>query len=71
MPVSTISLPVFMLIVLSMTPLLEKDATATDPGRVVNISSTASVAFGAEGTGLSPPGYGLWSCELTLTFQMV
>ena len=56
---------------LSLTPLLEKDATATDPGRVINISSTASISFIAEGTGLSPPGHGLWSCESTLRFPMI
>jgi hypothetical protein len=55
----------------SLTPLLEKDATATDPGRVINISSTASVSFSTVGTGLSPRGHGLWSCESTLTFAMV
>jgi len=55
--------PLFMLIVPSLTPLLEKDATAIDPGRVINISSTASVYLRAEGSELSSPGHGLWSCE--------
>jgi len=45
----------------NLTPLLEKDATATDPGRVINISSTASVHLRAEGSGLASPGNGLWS----------
>ena len=62
--------PIFVLMVLSLTTLLEKDATAIDPGRVIVISSNASVAFSAVGSGLAPPGHGLWSCENTMTFRM-
>ena len=59
-----------MLIVISLTPLLEKDATAVDPGRVINISSTASVHYHAAGTELSAPGTGLWSCKSSLVCPM-
>ena len=62
---------VLVLMVLSLTPLLEKDATAFDPGRVINMSSTASVHFRADGTRLSAPGTGLWSCKISLTFMTV
>uniref|UniRef100_A0A0W0EYV8 Uncharacterized protein n=1 Tax=Moniliophthora roreri TaxID=221103 RepID=A0A0W0EYV8_MONRR len=44
-----------------LTDLLCKDSNAYDPGRVINISSTASVEPGAEGF-LSAPGNGTWSC---------
>ena len=60
--------PISRLIVPSLTPLLEKDATATDPGRVINMSSVASVHYHAEGTGLAAPGTGLWSCKSSLAF---
>jgi len=45
----------------NLTPLLEKDATKIDPGRVINMSSTASVHPLGEGSGLAAPGTGLWS----------
>ncbi|ORY75037.1 hypothetical protein BCR35DRAFT_293104 [Leucosporidium creatinivorum] len=44
-----------------LAPLLEKEASATDPGRVVNISSVAGLDRKVEGTGLSSAGVGLWS----------
>ena len=47
-----------------MTDLLAKNATNTDPGRVINISSVAGVAANAEASHLSGEGTGLWSCEL-------
>lgn len=39
-----------------LAPLLEKEASATDPGRVVNISSVAGLDRKVEGTGLSSAG---------------
>ncbi|KAJ3539500.1 hypothetical protein NMY22_g4714 [Coprinellus aureogranulatus] len=42
--------------------LVTKDATNTDPGRVINISSTASVDPAAEGP-LSAGGNGTWSYQ--------
>ncbi|KAI3609781.1 short chain dehydrogenase reductase family [Moniliophthora roreri] len=45
-----------------LTDLLCKDSNAYDPGRVINISSTASVEPGAEGF-LSAPGNGTWSYQ--------
>lgn len=44
-----------------LSDLLEKDATPTDPGRVVNISSVASRDTIAHDTGLASKGQGLWS----------
>lgn len=44
-----------------LAPLLEKNGTPQDPGRIVNISSVAGLDPKAEGTGLAPPGAGLWS----------
>ena len=41
-----------------LASLLERNATATDPGRVVNITSVAGLDPKAEGTGLSGPGVG-------------
>ncbi|KAG9075621.1 hypothetical protein FRC06_009981, partial [Ceratobasidium sp. 370] len=45
----------------NLTEHLQKDATALDPGRVVNISSVASKDPVADDTGLSAKGQGLWS----------
>jgi len=45
----------------NLASLLEMDATAFDPGRVINISSIASINLHAEGSGLAGPGKGLWS----------
>ncbi|KAG0149212.1 hypothetical protein CROQUDRAFT_40015 [Cronartium quercuum f. sp. fusiforme G11] len=44
-----------------LTPLLAKDATNIDPGRVIIISSVAGLAAAAESTGLGAQGHGLWS----------
>jgi len=44
-----------------LTPFLEKDASARDPGRVINISSTASVSAHAEASSVAGDGHGLWS----------
>jgi len=41
--------------------LLSKDATSTDPGRVINISSVASFIPSAEGRATSAAGHGTWS----------
>lgn len=46
----------------SLTPLLEKNATNTNPGRVINISSVAGLDPKAQDTGLADAGTGLWSC---------
>ncbi|KAG8758680.1 hypothetical protein FRC14_007597 [Serendipita sp. 396] len=40
---------------------LEKDATPLDPGRVVNISSVASISTVSDSSGLAGSGHGLWS----------
>ena len=48
----------------SLTELLAKDATALDPGHVINISLTSSVSGHAEGA-LSTEGNGTWSCTST------
>jgi NAD(P)-dependent dehydrogenase (short-subunit alcohol dehydrogenase family) len=45
-----------------LSELLAKDADNQDPGRVINISSTASVEPSAEGA-LSAGGNGTWSCQ--------
>ncbi|KAF9460870.1 hypothetical protein BDZ94DRAFT_1323714 [Collybia nuda] len=45
-----------------LSDLLAKDSTALDPGRVINISSTASVDPGSEGA-LSGEGNGTWSYQ--------
>ncbi|KAF8162713.1 hypothetical protein B0H34DRAFT_794499 [Crassisporium funariophilum] len=45
-----------------LSDLLIKDSTNTDPGRVINISSTASVEPGSEGA-LSADGNGTWSYQ--------
>lgn len=45
-----------------LTPLLAKDATNHDPGRVINISSTASVSPVSVGSRLLHAGHGVWSC---------
>ncbi|KAL5495811.1 hypothetical protein ACEPAI_1275 [Sanghuangporus weigelae] len=44
-----------------LTDYLAKDATSFDPGRVINISSTASLDPHAEDTSLANKGNGLWS----------
>ena len=45
-----------------LTPLLAKDATNHDPGRVINISSNASVSPVSVGSRLLHAGHGVWSC---------
>ncbi|KAF8638880.1 hypothetical protein AX17_001934 [Amanita inopinata Kibby_2008] len=45
-----------------LAPLLTKDSTNQDPGRVINISSTASVEPHCEGL-LSSEGNGTWSYQ--------
>ncbi|PBK62987.1 NAD(P)-binding protein [Armillaria solidipes] len=47
-----------------LTELLAKESDAYDPGRVINISSTASVEPESEHS-LSSPGNGTWSSRLT------
>ncbi|KAL5535008.1 hypothetical protein ACEPAF_3099 [Sanghuangporus sanghuang] len=44
-----------------LTDYLAKDATSFDPGRVINISSTAALDPHAEDTSLANKGNGLWS----------
>ncbi|GJE93463.1 NAD(P)-dependent dehydrogenase [Phanerochaete sordida] len=44
-----------------LTELLAKDATADDPGRVINITSIAAVNTVATGSTLADAGNGLWS----------
>jgi len=44
-----------------LTPLLAKDSTNHDPGRVINISSIASVSALAAGSRLANDGNGHWS----------
>ncbi|KIP10796.1 hypothetical protein PHLGIDRAFT_18207 [Phlebiopsis gigantea 11061_1 CR5-6] len=44
-----------------LTDLLAKDATADDPGRVINISSVAAATTTATGSTLADAGNGLWS----------
>ncbi|CAG8706566.1 6854_t:CDS:1, partial [Acaulospora colombiana] len=50
----------------SLTDLLAKDATSTDPGRVINVSSVASISVSAADSRLAGEGHGLWSCEFSL-----
>ncbi|KAH9903509.1 NAD-P-binding protein [Cubamyces lactineus] len=45
----------------ALTPLLAKDATNFDPGRVINISSVAGLLTTAQESKLSSPDHGLWS----------
>ncbi|KAJ7500366.1 rhamnolipids biosynthesis 3-oxoacyl-reductase [Mycena galericulata] len=45
-----------------LSDYLAKEATSLDPGRVINISSTASVSPHSEGA-LSDPGNGTWSYQ--------
>ncbi|KAI0791573.1 putative NADPH-dependent beta-ketoacyl reductase [Irpex lacteus] len=45
----------------SLTDLLAKDADSFDPGRVINISSVASLNTLATESGLASDGHGLWS----------
>ncbi|PVG02194.1 putative NADPH-dependent beta-ketoacyl reductase [Serendipita vermifera] len=45
----------------NLTDLLAKDATSTDPGRVINVSSVASISVSASDTHLAGEGHGLWS----------
>lgn len=47
-----------------LIPLLQKNATNTNPGRVINISSVASLAAKADG-GLSAPGHGAWTYHVS------
>jgi len=44
-----------------LSDLLSKDATNVDPGRVINISSVASITPSAEGRATSAAGHGTWS----------
>jgi len=44
-----------------LTDLLSKDATNTDPGRVINISSVNSLQSNTETSPTSADGHGLWS----------
>jgi len=44
-----------------LTDLLAKDATNTDPGRVINISSVNSLQANTETSSTSADGHGLWS----------
>jgi Na+-transporting NADH:ubiquinone oxidoreductase subunit NqrC len=53
-----------------LTELLQKDATAHDPGRVVNISSVAGNDPIASDTGLASRGQGLWSCMFSYIFEI-
>lgn len=50
-----------------LSDLLSKDSTNLDPGRVINISSTASVDPQSEGSGLSDLGNGTWSYQPSKT----
>lgn len=55
-----------------LAPLLERDASAEQPGRVINISSVAGLDPKAEGTGLAGPDHGLWSyntSKVSLTLE--
>ncbi|EIW53462.1 NAD-P-binding protein [Trametes versicolor FP-101664 SS1] len=45
----------------ALTPLLAKDATGFDPGRVINISSVAGFLTTAHGSRLASGNNGLWS----------
>ena len=45
----------------ALTPLLTQGSTSTSPGRVVNISSVASLDPVADGSPVSAPGNGLYS----------
>ncbi|RDX52529.1 NAD-P-binding protein [Lentinus brumalis] len=45
----------------ALTPLLAKDATSFDPGRVINISSISSFLTIATGFQLTGAGVGIWS----------
>ena len=51
----------FSIVTAGLTPLLAKDATSTMPGRVINISSVASLDPKAEETSLGAANAGLWS----------
>ena len=46
----------------ALFPLLNKDATNTDPGRIINIASVAAISPAAEG-GLSAKGSGTYSYQ--------
>ncbi|KAM5538148.1 hypothetical protein V8D89_008191 [Ganoderma adspersum] len=45
----------------ALTPLLAKDASSFDPGRVINISSIASFVTVVEGARVAAEGTGTWS----------
>ena len=49
----------------ALSPLLAKDATNLAPGRVINISSTASIYPQAEGSKLSGEGDGVYSYSVS------
>lgn len=52
-----------------LTELLAKDATADDPGRVINVSSVAAANTVADASALADKGNGLWSCAF-LSFSV-
>lgn len=49
----------------ALTPLLVKDSTNRAPGRVINISSVASIDPRAEDTALANQGDGLYSYNVS------
>ena len=54
----------------SLSDLLSKDSNNVDPGRVINVSSTASVEPASEGS-LSGQGNGTWSCTSMRIFILL
>ncbi|KAI0634156.1 NAD-P-binding protein [Trametes polyzona] len=54
----------------ALTPLLAKDATNFDPGRVINISSVAGFITTAQGSRLADGNNGLWSSVNHLTILL-
>jgi hypothetical protein len=49
-------------VTVGFTPLLAKDSTNDEPGRVINISSIAGFSPIADRSRLAGEGRGLWSC---------
>ncbi len=45
-----------------LTELLAKDSNNTDPARVINVSSIASLVAVSTDSALADKGHGLWSC---------
>jgi len=45
----------------ALTPMLAKDTTNIDPGRVINVASVAGISPRAEGGGGAQKGHGVWS----------